>query len=952
MNQISCLPFHAHSIKLILGQAMIFRLTISFLLTMGGNLHAAVAITTQPQSQTTTLGRGAVFSVVATGNGTLSYQWKKNGLAISGATLASLTLNTVVFADAAKYSVDVSDTSFTSLTSNVATLSVNSIKGGDLDFSFGNGISGATGFFGNNVVIALQSDGKVIIGGNFSKVNGVTRGGIARLNTDGSLDTSFGNGLAGVGSSSYNAPDVTAIALQSNGKVIIGGNFESVNGTNRSRVARLNSDGTLDTSFYSSSGELRALVLQPDGKFLVGGGSDRSQIARRNSDGSPDTSFGTGLAGTYAWGADVTGGRATVYATAIQGDGKVLIGGSFTTVNGVSRGGIARLGSNGAVDTAFGNGLVGISGTFTSVGYPTVRTCVVQGDGKLIVAGNFTQIHGITRKSIARLNSDGTLDTSFGNGQLGVDPSASYISSAAIQTDGKILIGGKFATVNGGVRRNIARLNADGTLDSTFGNSLAGAGSSSSSVSSVVLQGNGSVLIGGGFGTVNGTARGSIARLHSSEADADLAALTVNSVALSPSFNPGSISYAANLSLATSSVTVTPVLSNTNAIVRINGVVVASGDTSGPISLVAGSNIITTMVTAPDGSTVKTYTTTVTRADSSVATLSGISLSRGSLSPLFSSESSSYTASVVYSASEITVTPTVTDSTATVRVNGLVVASGSASAAVPLSVGNNAVAVTVTAQDGIVTRSYLITVTRAASAEATLSGVVLSSGSLNPVFSPNTTTYTASLGNASSAVTVTATATDAAATIKVNGVTVASGFASAPIDLSVGSNTINVVVTAQNNTTVVAYLFKLTRSESPQALIDWATAAGLSGPDSAPTAIPFNDGVENLLKYAFNMNAGGPDVRVLSAGGSSGLPQITVDSSGAEPVLKVAFLRRKGSGLTYTPQRSDTLGDFTAMTGTPTVTSIDAQWERVSVEEPALPATAPRAFARVQVTLP
>ena len=135
-------------------------------------------------------------------------------------------------------------------------------------------------------------------------------------------------------------------------------------------------------------------------------------------------------------------------------------------------------------------------------------------------------------------------------------------------------------------------------------------------------------------------------------------------------------------------------------------------------------------------------------------------------------------------------------------------------------------------------------------------------------------------------------------------------------------------------------------------LSNWASSSGLSGQNTAPTATPFNDGVENLLKYAFNMNPAGPDVSVLATGGSSGLPQIAVDSSGAEPVLKVAFLRRKGSGLIYTPQRSDTLGTFLPMTGTQTVSSIDAQWERVTVDEPAPPATVPRSFARVTVTLP
>ena len=167
------------------------------------------------------------------------------------------------------------------------------------------------------------------------------------------------------------------------------------------------------------------------------------------------------------------------------------------------------------------------------------------------------------------------------------------------------------------------------------------------------------------------------------------------------------------------------------------------------------------------------------------------------------------------------------------------------------------------------------------------------------------------------------------------------------VTLSSGTTILTLIVTdnqgATGTTTVTVHVNDLGRI---------LLQAGLSGPDSLPSATPFNDGVSNLLKYAFNMNAAGPDVSVITPSGSSGLPQIAVDSSGAEPVLRVAFLRRKGSGLIYTPQRSTTLCDFVAMTGTQTVTSIDSQWERVTVQEPAPPATAPSAFARVQVSLP
>ena len=132
----------------------------------------------------------------------------------------------------------------------------------------------------------------------------------------------------------------------------------------------------------------------------------------------------------------------------------------------------------------------------------------------------------------------------------------------------------------------------------------------------------------------------------------------------------------------------------------------------------------------------------------------------------------------------------------------------------------------------------------------------------------------------------------------------------------------------------------------------WASSQGLSGGNAAMTARPYGDGVENTLKYAFNMKGNGPDVSVLAPNGSSGLPLITLDKSGPQPLLSVEFLRRKGSGLTYTPQRSTTLGGFTTMTGTPVVTPINDQWERVKIQEPALQTTTPKGFARVLVTLP
>jgi len=206
------------------------------------------------------------------------------------------------------------------------------------------------------LTVAVQADGKVLIGGEFTTVEGAGRNRIARLNADGTLDTSFDPGAG--------ADDrVRTVAVQPDGKILIGGSFTAVDGVARNRIARLNADGSLDTSFDPGTGAdiaVRTMVVQTDGKVLIGGdfttvnGVARSHIARLNADGSVDTSFNPG-----------TGASATVYAVAVQPDGQVLIGGNFTTVNGVGRSRIARLNANGSLDTSFDPG--------TAVSYTHLR---------------------------------------------------------------------------------------------------------------------------------------------------------------------------------------------------------------------------------------------------------------------------------------------------------------------------------------------------------------------------------------------------------------------------------------------------------------------------------------------------------------------------------------------------------------------------------------------------
>jgi len=333
------------------------------------------------------------------------------------------------------------------------------IYGGALDTSFNPG-SGANGTV---YAVAIQDDGKVIIGGTFTTVNGITRNRIARLNPNGTLDTSFDPGS---GANSF----VLAAALQVDGKVIIGGTFTTVNGITRNRIARLNIDGTLDTSFDPPSGAnstVRAIVPlsvtvhhpEPAGMLVAGtftsiAGQTRDRIARLNVNGTAD-SFNPPLI------------NGTVVDVALASDGKVLIGGGFTTVNAVSRNGIARLNTTGSLDATFDPGTGAQIGTVSA----TVNSVALQADGKMLIGGTFTSVNGTTRNRIARLNVDGSVDAVF---DPGIGPNGA-VNSIAIQSDNSVLIGGAFTQVHGRTELNptpiryIARLKGDGNCyDSSF----------------------------------------------------------------------------------------------------------------------------------------------------------------------------------------------------------------------------------------------------------------------------------------------------------------------------------------------------------------------------------------------------------------------------------------------------------------------------------------------------
>ncbi len=200
--------------------------------------------------------------------------------------------------------------------------------------------------------------------------------------------------------------------------------------------------------------------------------------------------------------------------------------------------------------------------------------------------------------------------------------------------------------------------------------------------------------------------------------DATLSNLSISSGTLSPGFASGTNSYSASVSYATTNLTITPTASDAGATIVVNGTPVSSGSLSSTIALAAGSNTITTVVTAQDGTTQKTYSLTVTRAATSTDTnLSNLVISSGTLSPTFASGTTSYSASVNNSTTSIMVTPVVSNANASVMVNGTAVGSGSASSAIPLAVGANIIQTMITAQDGATTKTYTLNINRAQAAQ-------------------------------------------------------------------------------------------------------------------------------------------------------------------------------------------------------------------------------------------
>ena len=319
---------------------------------------------------------------------------------------------------------------------------------GTVDTAFCLNATDGTKFNGGVFSIATQPDGKILVGGSFIDYAGTTgRSRLIRLNSDGTLDTAFCVNAADGGKF---GGAISSIAVQPDGKIVVGGAFANYAGTTgRSRLVRLNSDGTLDTAFCVNAVDggkfgsaINAVTVQSDGKILVGGAStnyagtaNRNRIVRLNSDGTLDTVF-TDNASTPPKGSGLCN------AMVMQSDGKILVGGAFTNYAGTTgRSYVVRLNSDGTLDTAFCVNAVD-GGKFGSA----INAVTVQSDGKILVGGSFIDYAGTTGRSrLVRLNSDGTLDTAFCvNAADGNKFPIGAVTGMAIQSNDKILLYGTF----------------------------------------------------------------------------------------------------------------------------------------------------------------------------------------------------------------------------------------------------------------------------------------------------------------------------------------------------------------------------------------------------------------------------------------------------------------------------------------------------------------------------
>jgi uncharacterized delta-60 repeat protein len=450
---------------------------------------AAPTVSVSPSAPYEAVGGNVALIATARGSEPLIYQWRKDGVEIPGATADTLFLANVQLAQSGAYTCVVTNpvASASSTASNLTV--VTSFPAADpLDPTF----SLSAAFNVSPRVIATQSDGKYLVGGNFLLLNeGQAQFGLARLTATGALDASFKPGAIDSSGS------VQTIAVQPDGKILIGGTFASVNGVARSRIARLNSDGSLDLTFVPTAALNNNAVVQllavADGRVLVGNGN--SSVVRLNADGSLDatwtqTPIAIGLNGTN-----------TVFGTVrlfdLQPDGKVVVGATGFVGSSTSAF-VRRLNADGTNDPAFPLVTLGNASSFVALRALSDGRIMAAASGSLAI--------------VQRLTPTGTADSTFSP----INSTGLPLVAASFTADGRSWLAGSFTTVNGASRNQLARLLVDGGIDPAYnpGTGVATTGGLTTTASAIQALDDGRALIVGDFGRINGIARIQIARLN------------------------------------------------------------------------------------------------------------------------------------------------------------------------------------------------------------------------------------------------------------------------------------------------------------------------------------------------------------------------------------------------------------------------------------------------------
>jgi len=628
-----------------------------------------------------------------------------------------------------------------------------------------------------------------------------------------------------------------------------------------------------------------ALAVDGSGNLfeVTNGGASVTEV---HADGSPNTFIGSGLSMPYGIAVDgggnvyVADNTATFDAIKMfpaDGSAMILIGKGL----GVRTYGVAVDGYGNVymADQSATTGITKIPPVGNYFVKPFLPAGLILNSNTGIISGTPTTITPAANYVVTGYNNFGSKSTTV-NIAIGLAPSVATLSNLALSsgTLKPVFASGTTAYIdnvgNGITTINITPTATDPLATIKVNGVTVASGAASGALPLNVGQNTITTVVTAQNGVTTKTYTLTVTRAAST--NAKLLSLTTSSGVLSPAFNNAVFSYTKSVGNAVTGIAITPASVDPSATITVNGTAVTSGTASGTIALNVGDNVISTVVTAQDGATKLTYTITVNRGPSPDATLSSLTISTGALKPVFASGTTAYNVAVGNGVTSATVTPTTTDHGATVKVNGVTVASGSASGAITLAVGANVITTVITAQNGVTTKNYKITVTRAPSTNAKLLSLTTSSGVLNPAFNNTITSYTRAVPNSVTSITFTPTVVDKTATIMVNGVATASGTASAPQTLVVGSNVENIKVTAQDGVTAITYTVTVTR------------AAGSMNSIYEPVGVEKPNENTRLTDDGINVHQG------LSPNGDGINDFLVIDGIADHPENKLQIMNRNG----------------------------------------------------------